>query len=159
YRERAARIGKIGEMTESVRQYDMVVTKASTAIQPITPPFLQGLKIWYKRRSGDRPLVLSLTPDRPLRETEYDAICEEAFLPQLMALLPPTPRRVGDSWDISRQIAMSVWGELPSEADYELTGKLIEVNKAPTGNALTASIGVSGHFTLRNGENAFNARI
>jgi len=159
YTERAAQVSRTGDVTTAVRQYDAVRTKEIAPLHPLKPPFLQGLRIWYHHRRGEKPQILSLSSDRPLRESEYDAISEEVFVPQLMALLPPTPRRVGDTWEIPRVIARTVWGELPDANDYELTGSLIEVRKAASGTSLTAVIGISGRFTLRVGPNSFNARI
>ncbi|MFI5460874.1 MAG: hypothetical protein ACHRXM_36145, partial [Isosphaerales bacterium] len=159
YTERAAQVSKIGELTDAVRRYDTVRTEETPLLHPLKPPFLQGLRIWHHRRPGEKPQVLSLVRDRPLRESEYDAISEDVFVPRLMALFPPTPRRVGDTWEIRPQVAQTVWGERPDAMDYELTGKLIEVNKAASGTSLVAVIGVSGRFTLSAGPNAFNARI
>jgi len=159
YTERAAQVTK-GDMTAAVRRYDKVRTKEMTQPRhPLNPPLLQGLEIWYHRRPGEKPQVFSLSSDRRLRESEYDAISEEVFVPQLMLLFPPAPRRVGDTWEIRRQVAQSVWGELPEEKDYKLTGSLIEVGKIGSGTSLMAVIGISGFFTLRDGPNAFNARI
>jgi len=161
YTERAALVNRFGAMTDSVRRYDKVVNgKEMTAPRhPLNPPFLQGLEIWYRRRPNEKPEIVSLSSDRPLREFEYDAISQEVFVPQLMVLLPPAPRRVGDTWEIRREVAQIVWGELPEVNDYNLTGSLIEVRKAGSGTSLVAVIGISGFFTLTDGPIAFNARI
>ena len=160
YTERVAQVNKLGEMTGAVRHYDTVRTKEmAPPLHPQNPPFLQGLKIWYRRRPGEQPQILNLSSDHRLRESEYDAICQEVFVPQLMAFFLGTPRRVGDTWEIPGHVVKLMWGELPDANDYEMTGTLIEVRKAASGTSLTAVIGISGRFTLHEGPNAFNARI
>jgi hypothetical protein len=156
FTERAAVVGRLGELTDTVRRYDHDIIRNK---QGAKTPSLQGLMIWYHRRPGERPQILGLTPDRPLRESDYDEICVEVFLPQWMAVLPARPARVGDSWDIPAQVARLVWSEQPDDQDYELTGRLIEVGKAPSGSNLVAVIGVSGRFSLHETLNLFNAKI
>jgi len=159
YTERAAKVGPVGEMTDAVRRYDTVRTKAMAPRPPLNPPFLQGLEIWYHRRPGERPEIMSLSSNRPLSEAEYNEISHEPFVPQLTAFFKNVPRRVGDTWAIPPPVAKLVWGELPEANDYELTGSLIEVRKAARGTSLRAVIGVSGRFILDGAPNAFNARI
>jgi hypothetical protein len=157
YTERAAHVSKLGEVTDSVRRYDYDVIHTRETVKS---PSLQGLTILYHRRAGDLPQILNLTSDRPLRESDYDRIRVQVFVPQLMALFPTRPARVGDTWEISPQLARLVWSEQPQTDDYELTGRLIEVGKAATtGSSLTAVIGVSGRFTLNGALNLFNAKI
>ena len=122
-------------------------------------PFFEGLTILYKLQPGQKPLILNLTDDRPLREFEYSRITTQVFLPRLTALLPPTPRLVGDTWPIPAKAAQSLVGEMPSAEDYEMTGTLIEVRKAETGTALTAVIGISGQMNLSTGLSSLNAQI
>jgi len=160
YTERAAQVSRLGDMTDAVRHYDTVRTEGMPPpLHPPVPPFLQGLKIWYHRLPGEPPQILNLSGDRRLRESEYDAIGQEVFVPSLIAFLLGTPRRVGDTWEIPPKVVKLMWRETPSANDYEMTGSLIEVNKTASGTSLTAVIGVSGRFTLRDGPSAFNARI
>jgi hypothetical protein len=156
YTERAAAVSRLGEATDSVRRYDRDELTAKDAVKP---PSLQGLTIWYHRQPGDRPHIVSLASDHPIRETDYEEICAEGFVPQWMALLPQRPTRVGDTWNIPPQAARLVWARQPEAEDYELTGRLIEVGKAATGTGLTAVIGVSGRFWFGDVLNMFNAKI
>ena len=114
----------------------------------------------YKLRPVQRPLVLNLTDDRPLREFEYSRVMTQVFVPRLSALLPPTPRLVGDTWPIPAKAVQGLVGEMPGADDYEMTGTLVEVHKAKSGPALTAVIGVSGQMNLASwGASSLNAQI
>jgi hypothetical protein len=159
YTERAAQVGKLGEMLDAVRRYDTFRMKPSASPRPTkTPPF-EGLAIWYKRRPGQEPQILSLINGRALREFEYSEITKQVFLPSLPVLFPPTPRRVSDTWPISRQVAQYLVGELPDAEDYEMTGTLLEVRKTGAGTTLTAVIGVSGQLNVSLGKSMLNAQI
>ena len=61
----------------------------------MSPPFLQGLTVWYHRRPPMRPQILSLTLDRSLREDEYALIAHEVSVPQLTAFFPGGPEARG----------------------------------------------------------------
>jgi hypothetical protein len=159
YTERAAQVGKMGELTSAVRRYDRFQMKdVATARAPKVPLF-EGLTLLYRLQPGQKPLILNLTNDRPVRDFEYSQITRQVFLPQLTALLPPTPRLVGDTWLISARAAQGLVGEMPSSEDYEMSGTLIEVRKGGTGTTLTAVIGVSGNFNHSSGLSSLNAQI
>lgn len=66
---------------------------------------------------------------------------------------------MGDTWQIPAKAAHALVGEVPDADDCEITGTLIEVNKAGSGPTLTAVIGVSGQFNVSHGSSALNARI
>ena len=57
-----------------MRRYDTVILRDLVQARPLNPPLLQGLTILYRRRPPLRPLIVSLTPDRPIREDEYAMI-------------------------------------------------------------------------------------
>jgi hypothetical protein len=159
YTERAARVGKLGEVTSAVRRYDSFKRTEPAPLHPPTPPLFERLTIWLKRQSGRKPLVLSLTPNRPLREFEFSEITKQLFVPQLTVLFPPTPRRVGDTWSIPRAAALCLVGEIPEPDDYELKGTLTEVRRGASGTGLTAVIDIAGQMNVSFGLSALKARI
>ena len=166
YTERPAKVTKLGEVTDAVRRYDAFRIKAMTPPRPPKPPWYQGLTIWYHRRPGQEPEIESLTDGRPLRELEFDQITKQLFLPQLAAVFPPTPVRVGDTWHVPLNAARYLVGETPDPEGYTLEGTLIEVRKGAPGTAQTAVIGIAGQFTMsdpalfgQKGEWGVNTRI
>ena len=124
----------------------------------MTPPLLQGLTIWYRRRPPLKPQIVSLT-DRSLREDEYVLITHEVSLPQLIAFFPLIPKRVGQTWAIQRAAVQAVSGKLPAEEGYDLTGTLMKVGRSRDGKSLIAEIGIEGEFDVDAGPSSFNARI
>ncbi len=159
YTERAAQVDRLGAVTSAIRRYNKFrMTELAGARAPKVPLF-EGLTILYKLQGGERPSILNLTNDRPLREFEYSQLMKQVYLPQLTAVFPPTPRLVGDTWPISAKAAQSLVGELPSAEDYEMTGSLVKVLKAATGTALTAVISITGQLSLSTGPSSLNAEI
>ena len=147
-------------MVSAVRRYDKFAIKDATkTIAPPKPPFFQGLTILLRRQGGQRPKLLSLTEGRPLREFEFEEITKQVIVPQLTTLFPPAPKRVGDSWPISRPVAQCLVGEVPDAAEYQLNGTLVEVRKAASGPNLTAIIDVSGQMNLSLGLSALRAQL
>jgi hypothetical protein len=159
YTERAAQVAK-GELVSAVRRYDRFAIKdATTTVRPAKTPLFEGLTILLRRQSGQKPKILSLTEGRPLREFEFAEITKQVIVPQLTALFPPAPKRVGDSWPISRAVAQCLVGEVPEADEYVLTGTLVEVRKAASGPSLTAVIGVSGQMNLSLGLSSLSAQL
>ena len=148
YTERPSRSASSARLTSAVRRYDRFSLKDPGSDRVYNPPLFKGVTVWIKRQAALKPQVLSLTADRPLRKFEFSGLTKQVIVPQLVALLPRMPMRVGDSWSIERPVARFLVSELPDEADYELTGKLVEVRKAASGPGLTAIIGVSGQMNL-----------
>ncbi len=164
YTERPAKIGRRGEVTEAIRRYDRYRMKGNSSTRPLVPPLFEGLTVWYQqRRAGQAPLLLSLTENRPLREQEYTGIMRHAFLPQLAALMPPTPRRVLETWQVPRATAQSLIGVPTDVEDYELKGSLDKLvpstNKTQSGAANVAVVRLSGGMTLPEGACSINAEI
>jgi hypothetical protein len=159
YTEAAAQVSKQGEAICAVRRYDKFQLKPIATARPAKVPFFEGLTIFYKLQPGQRPLILNLTDDRPLREFEYSQLTKQVILPQLTALLPVVPRRVRDTWPISPKAAQCLVGELPDDDDFELTGTLLEVHRASGTPTLTAVIGISGKMNLTHGLSSLNARL
>jgi hypothetical protein len=160
YTERTAGAGKMGELTSAVRRYDRFKVEDVATAQRPKVPFFEGLTVMYKLQPGQRTVVVNLTDDRPLREIEYSRITTQVLVPRLTALLPPTPRLVGDTWPIPAKAAETLVGEMPSAEDYDMTASLVEVRKAGAGPALTAVIGISGQMNLPTyGISSLNAQI
>ncbi len=127
--------------------------------RPVNPPLLLGLTIWYHRRPPLRPQIISLTPDRPIREDEYSMIEEEVTISNLIAFFPATPKRVSETWGVPPGAVLSVSGRAPDEEGYELTGTLKEVNISQDGNSAVAEIDIAGKFDVEGQPGAFHARI
>jgi hypothetical protein len=159
YTERVAQVGKLGEATSTVRRYDRFFMKELATARPSKPPLLEGLTVLLRRQTGRKPQLLSLTSDRPIREVEYSEMTNQVFLPQLAALLPPAPRRVRDTWSISRQLAQTLVGEVPEPDDYEMNGALLEVRKSASGTGMTAIIDISGKMNLSIGLSSLRAQL
>jgi hypothetical protein len=159
YTERAAQVGKQGELTSAIRRYDRFQMKEMASARAPKVPLFEGLTLLYRLQLGQKPLVLNLTIDRPVREFEYSQITRQVFLPQLTALLPPMPRLVGDTWPISAKAAHSLVGEMPGGEDYKMTGTLMEVRKAESGTGRTALFDIEGQFNHSSGLSSLKAQI
>ncbi len=160
YSERAAQVGRNGEPNALVRRYDFVQFKDGTPMRRLNPPFLEGLTVWYHRRPPMRPQVLSLTPDRSLRDAEFGYISEEVSIPMLASFLPPAAVRASETWTIRRDAILQILGEMPDPEEFEMTGTLLKVSKLKDGKTCVADVGVSGQFNaLVAGLSSFSARI
>jgi hypothetical protein len=159
YVERAAKVGKLGEPIDLLRRYDKVVFGGPVQPRPVNPPLLLGLTISYQLRPPLRPLVISLTPDRSLREDEYAMIEQEVSLSSLSAFFPPTGKRVSETWAIPSSAIQSISGRMPDPEGFELTGTLEQVGRSADGSSSIAEIDVAGKFDVEGEPSAFNARI
>jgi hypothetical protein len=122
----------------------------------------RDLSLWYRLRKGDDPELISLTPNRPIREYEYggvQGVVNQVFVPRLKALLPAQPVRVEDTWSIQRPAAQALMGKLPEAGDIDLEARLARVERAAEGTKLTATIDLSGEVVLGEQEGAVRARI
>jgi hypothetical protein len=159
YVERAARVNKLGEPTDLMRRYDLLMVRDQAPARALNPPLLQGLTILYHPRPPMRPVVLSLSPDRLLREAEYTMIAHEVSIARLIAFFPLVPRRVGQTWSILPIAVQSVSGKLPDPENFELTGTLLKVGRSSDGKSLVAQIGIEGGFDVDALPSAFKAQI
>jgi hypothetical protein len=160
YTERPAKVDRRGEVVEAIRRYDVVNLGLPAGAYPFKPPLLQGLTIWYERRTVQQPFIMSLTDNHPLREPEYIGIVGQIFLPALTSFLPPKPARVGDSWKIPLKAAHFLVSEEPDPKDYEMNATLQGVKKESAGPTLTAVIGLLATVNLPiRGSCATNAQI
>ena len=125
----------------------------------LNPPLLQGLTILYRYRPPLKPEIISLTPGRGLRETEFDMIQRDVNISSLTAFLSPIGIRVGETWEIPTGAVQIVSGRMPETEGYDMSGTLEKVSKSEDGKSLVAQIGVAGHFNVDGDPTAFNARI
>ncbi len=165
YTERPAKVGRLGEVTDSVRRYDRFEPfslSGTRLTNAVAASFFQGLTVWYQVSTRGNPEVISLTANRPIRDEEYAGyagMVNQPFLPRLMALMSPRPARVGDSWPIRRQAAQVLLGRIPEAGQFALEGRLVKVEKSGQGTALTAIVEIGGEVDLEEGPGAVNARI
>ena len=158
YTERSARMSGSATVSAVVRRYEAFQQDPDPSAKPSRPRPLQGLTIWYQLQPGEAPQVLSLVPDRGLREDEFQIIDRQVFLPELSALLPTLPVRIGDTWRIPRARLAALLGDRPVRGN-PLTGTLKEVRKGVKGPNWEATLGVTGRLLLPEGETLINAAV
>ena len=161
YTERPAKVGRLGEVVDAVRRYDKFQVTAARALNAGMSSMFRDLKIWYHLGPAVVHEVVCLTPDRPIRQLEYDFMIHQAVLVRMMEVLPPPARpvRVGETWPITRKGAQVLMDDLPDKGTFDLEGKLVEVRKEGQGTALTAIIEISGKLDLEAGPGSVKARI
>ena len=133
YTERPAKVGKLGEVSEAVRHYDSFRVSDARNADARMAGLLRDLTLDYRLRAGTVPLLISLTPDRPIRQEEYDFVLKQIFLPRLMTIMPPRPVRVADTWPITRQAAQRYWASCPKAATSRSTGASSRYERRPRG--------------------------
>jgi hypothetical protein len=158
YTERPARMTGSATVSAVVRRYEAFQQVPDPSARPSRPRPLEGLTIWYQSQPGEAPQVLSLVPDRGLREDEFQIIDRQVFLPELSALLPTLPVRIGDKWRIPRARLAALLGDRPVRGN-PLTGTLKEVRKGVKGPIWEATLGVTGRVLLPAGETMVNAVV
>ena len=159
YTERPAEVGGNGVETSAIRRYDAFrLSPEPPGSKPSEPRPLEGLTIWYQPQPSENPLVLSLSENRRLRENEYSIISRQVFLPDLAAVLPSLPSRIGDRWRIPRTATRALLGERPQPGAV-LTATLKDLQPEPKGPNFVATIAVTGQATLPSGASALNAQL
>ena len=158
YTERPALLSGADTVSAVVRSYDSFQRTPDPLPKSSGPLLPKGLAIWYQAQPGEAPQVLSLAKERGLREEEFQFIERQIFLPELAAILPALPSRIGDKWRVPRTAIRALLGDRPLRGD-PLTGTLLEVRKSAKGPNWEAVIGVTGRVALSTGETLVNARI
>jgi hypothetical protein len=132
YTERPARVGSGsgGDVLDAVRRYD-AFRPVPDRSRPGDARPLEGLTVWYHPRVQDEPQILSLG-ERELTEKEYLFASRQMFLPDLRALLPSIPARVGDSWRVPASAARALLCD-PSARTRDLSAKLVDVRQEKAG--------------------------
>ncbi len=153
YTEKPATIGALGGVTALVRRYDAYRISPQPEEKPsatATKP-LEGLSVWIQPqpKTNSRPLLISLTENHPLTETEYDISSHHLiYLPDLAGVLPPLPSRVGDRWSLTPAAAQALLGDRPLPKGGSLVGELVDVRKSPDKPEMTAEIKVTGRVLM-----------
>jgi hypothetical protein len=134
YQERPAEISPIDahRVLGAVRRYGSVTIKPEPETKSAGPKLFEDLTVWYRDRPGDAPLILSLTPNRSLREREYLFAMRQIFFPDLIAALPELPIRIGDSYSVARAGMEAMLGGTVRQG--RLTSKLQSINPDPAGD-------------------------
>ncbi len=152
--ERASQFSGTGAVTAVVRRYEAFrVTPV-----PSGGRLLEGLTLWYRPRAGQAPQILNLTEKATLRDLEYNVAARQVYLPDLTAVLPALPSRVGERWKVPLTAAQAMLGERPTRGE-PLMATLQEVKPGAKGPMWVALIGVTGRAYLQGGETLVNARI
>ena len=159
YTERVANVAKGGQVTEVVRRYDKVNHRTSLDIPHYKTKLLEGLTLLVRKRPRALMQVLCLPPVRQFRQLEYMGVTQEPFVPNVAALLPLRPGRVGDTWPVPREAAAALLGETPGDEDYDLTAEVLEIHKQGSGPSMVAVIGVKGQLVVQEGPCGINAQI
>jgi len=161
YTERPAVMTGVGVITDAVRRYDAVRISPSAQRKPSAPRALEGLTLWTRRKPPAEPLVMTVGRERLISDTEFAMHTRVLFLPNLAGVLPVTPSRVGDKWNLSKAVTTVILSEPPAPGG-PLVGTLLDVKKAAAGAAeMVAVIGVSGRSMLQssNREELVNGQI
>ena len=162
FAERPVAVSSSGVVTDTIRHYEALrVSPVPPGFKPSAVKPLDGLTVWEKIFANANPLVMSLTKDRGLTETEYSINARVVVMPALAAALPALPSRVGDRWRIPKSASAALLGERPMQGD-SLVGTLIDVRKGGADAAeMTAVIGVSGRAQMppNGADTVMNARI
>ncbi len=161
YTERPAKVGRLGEVVDTVRRYDSFRVAASRPDQSKYAGLLKDMGVWYHLRPGSVPEFICTTKDRPIRQREYDMMVEQTSFPRLMAVMPPAvrPVRIEDTWRISRHGALALLGRLPEDGDIQLEGTLVDVHKAARGTAHEAVVEITGEIDSNRGTVTLDARV
>ena len=155
FNERPADVSSLGVVTATIRSYTRHVVRPDN---PAGSPTLDGLTVWYRPRLNEPPLILSLSADRRLREGDYEIAAGQVFLPNLTALFPSYPVRVGDTWRVSRKTAQALFGD-PEARGEGLVAKFAELKRDPDGKTSHAAIAVNGRVVTPPAESLVNAQI
>jgi hypothetical protein len=146
-------------INELVRRYETARVSPETKLNAARgyPP-LEGLTIWYKRRTGGEiPEVISLTEGRSLWSDEHGFAVNLVCVPDLALALPEITRRIGETWKLSRPAVMALIGKPVRDSD--ITGKLVEVRPGTKGANSTAIMDISGRALSSMGDTALHAKL
>lgn len=158
YSERAAKIGGGGVVQAAIRSYEALRLNPDPMPKRKGPRPLEGLTLWYQANPEGDPRILSLTEGRGLKEDEATYVSRHVFMPNLVAVLPILPLRIGDRWSLSRAAARALLGEVGNRGTA-LVAQLEGIHHAAKGTDWEAIMTVSGHATLSVGDTGVNARI
>jgi hypothetical protein len=161
YTDRAADVSGLGQVKSLIRHYERA--RLTSDPDPSHVPdahSVEGLTIWYRPQIDPLPVVLSLSSDRPLTESDYKFTALQLFVPNLANLLPPTTVRIGDNWPISKMAVKTLVGA-DRVAEGGLIGRLSEIRKDSRGGERdrVAVIDVSGQMLAQVGYGAMKMQV
>jgi hypothetical protein len=135
YQERPAEISPLDDrrVIAAVRRYETVTMNPEPENPPARPRLFQDLTVWYDDQPGEAPRILSLVPNRPLRDLEYLFAARQVFVPDLVLALPELPLRVGDTYPLSRGGMEALVGSRVHQGG--LTSKLLSIGPDPSSPA------------------------
>jgi hypothetical protein len=150
YVDRPAEVSSLGQVKSLVRRYEKAAISANTGPSLSGSHPIEGLTIWYKSQVEDVPQILSMTEGRMLRESEYWFAAKQLVIPSLTNILPPTPLRIGETWQLPKMaIRTMVGGDRILQGG--LIGKLVEVRNDAKGFGSLAVLDISGRIEIQNG--------
>ncbi len=154
FSERPAAVPDDRRPTEIVRHYDSFQVNPPVA-DKAGRRLLDGLTIWCRDVPGKPPLVISLTPNRPLEDKEYEFAITNHYVSRLNFVLGVEPVRIADSWRVGFT-GVNALTNLADVVQGELTATLSEVRPHPGGNGEQAVIDISGRLQQQRVDNAPN---
>lgn len=161
YEERPAEISPLDDrqVVAAMRRYETVRFDPEPERPPGTPPLFEGLTLWFKDRPGDLPMILSLTPKRPLRDREYLFAAKQVFVPDLTFTLPDLPVRTGDLYRVSRVGSEALLGGTVYEGTLE--GKLLNIRPEAQSSPgkMLATFDISGRAVVELGPAEVHAQV
>ena len=159
--ERPAEISSVDptQVISLVRRYDSYRATPDPRPRGTGPWPMDGLTLWYSARRGEIPKILSLAPDRALRDQDFAFANEQLFVPDLAAVLPsPLPARRGDTYQVTREATEILIDKAAEEGGLE--GKLAEIRDEPKTGKRVAEFDVQGRVLTETGSDlSLNARI
>jgi len=158
YAERPSEVSGVGAATATIRRYESYEVRPDEPARPGRPRPLDGLTIWYRPQVNEPPLILSLAPDRRLREREYEVAARQVFVPSLTALLPIYPVRVGDSWRVPHRAVQAMLGEPDLKGD-QLVGRFAELRREADGRTTQAVLAIAGRIANPFADTMVNAQV
>lgn len=156
--ERSVELNSLGGVAASSRTFERFRAQPEDPARMMGPRPLEGLTALVRPRSGELPLVQSLTEGRRLTDFEFEVAARQVGMSQLSALLPTQAVRLGDSWRIPRRAAQAILGDPGIQGDT-LAGKFTELLKEVDGPRRVAQVTVSGKAAAASGEVTVNAEV
>lgn len=158
YVDRPAEVSGLGQVKSLVRHYERARLTSNATGQLPGPNSLEGMSILLRPRTDDLPEIINLTPDKPLRESDYRFAALQLYVPNLTVLLPPSPLRIGDTWPISK-LGVRTLAEGHRILAGGLAGTLVDVRTDPKTDETMAVFDISGRIAVQRGSVAIRMAV
>lgn len=158
YVERPAEVSGLGQVKSLVRHYERARLTTTATNQLPGPHSLEGMTILFRPQTDDLPEIVNLTPEKPLRESDYRFAALQLFVPNLTVLLPPSPLRVGDTWPISK-LGVRTLVEGQRILSGGLVGTLVDVRTEENTDQMLAVLDISGRIVVQRGTVAIRMAV